>query len=66
MEIYRLTTKGQELSRMHNAPRTPEWEVVRFLARRGHATKETITDFVDGASGGTLMKLRARGIIQGG
>ena len=66
MEIYRLSSRGEELAHSFRSPRTPEWAVVHFLAKRGGATKETILEYVPSASSLTLAKLRMRGIIVGG
>jgi len=66
MEIYRLSSRGEELAHSFRSPRTPEWAVIHFLGKRNVATKETIFEYVPSASSSTLAKLRLKGIIIGG
>lgn len=66
IEIYRLTPRGEELAHSYRSPRTPEWAVIHFLARRVAATKEQIYENVPSASSSTLARLAIRGIIVGG
>lgn len=66
MEIYRLSSRGEELAHSYRSPRTAEWAVIHFLNKRGMATKEQIYEYVPSASSSTLAKLSIRGIIIGG
>lgn len=63
MNIYRLTSRGEELASSYRSPRTPEWAVIHYLKRRGSATKEMIFNGVPSASSATLAKLSIKNII---
>ncbi len=63
MEIYRLTSRGEQLSHSYRSPRNPLWGVIFYLKMKSVATKEQILEDVEGATSTTLTKLRLKKII---
>ena len=66
MEIYSLTNRGRRLAHNIRAPRTPEYGIIFFLNKRGLASKEQILEYVPGATGSMLAKLRLKKVITEG
>ena len=65
MDVYQLTSRGEELAHAYRSPRTPGWAVIHYLAKRGAATKEQIYENVPSSSSSTLAKLSMKGFISG-
>ncbi len=42
IQIFRLSPLGEALSHSVRAPQTPEWKIIYYLKRQGHATKDQI------------------------
>lgn len=64
MQIYRLTGNGQRLAHSYRSPTDdPKWGVVRFLNRRGEATREQILSYVPNATPATMAELAHKRII---
>ncbi|KKN79346.1 hypothetical protein LCGC14_0341280 [marine sediment metagenome] len=63
MEVYRLTTRGQQLAHSYRAARTPAWSIIFFLSKRHMATKEQILANVPDATSMTLTKLKYKRIV---
>lgn len=63
MEIYRLSKLGYALSHSTRSLRTPEWNVIHYLARMHSASKEKIINEVAGATPMTLNRLRRKNIV---
>ena len=63
MEIYRLSRLGYALSHSTRSPKTPEWNVIHYLARMHSASKSKILAEVPDVTTTTLARLRIKKIL---
>lgn len=64
MEIYSLTTTGEQMSHIIRYDGKPRQKIIYYLARVHRATKERILNNVPDANLGDIAILRRNGLIE--
>ncbi len=66
MRIYMLSDKGTQLARSVNAPRSPSWNIIYYLDKKGKADDDEIalkTGMDRGLAVATLSVLKKNGVV---